>query len=129
VADFFSAAIFSAFTDKVELNCHFPAPASIDSSPLSTSETSAYIYQTTRRNIPEYSHLHIRRRENLKSHPVTTRIQFLLGPTSFRARCIFRIFRIVITCLKNLFQTYSFIQKAVSFRLDRILVLHVVNTL
>jgi hypothetical protein len=34
----------------------------------STSETSVNFYQTTRRNNPEDSHLHIRRRENLKSH-------------------------------------------------------------
>jgi hypothetical protein len=34
----------------------------------STSETSVNIYQTTRRNIPEDSRLHIRRRENLKAH-------------------------------------------------------------
>jgi hypothetical protein len=34
----------------------------------STSETSANFYQTTRRNIPEDSYLHTRRRENLKSH-------------------------------------------------------------
>jgi hypothetical protein len=27
-------------------------------------------YQTTRRNNPEDSHLHIRRRENLKSHKI-----------------------------------------------------------
>jgi hypothetical protein len=33
-----------------------------------TSETSVNVYQTTRRNIPEDSHLHTRRRENLKSH-------------------------------------------------------------
>jgi hypothetical protein len=36
-----------------------------------TSETSANIYHTTRRNIPEIpedSHLHTRLRENLKSH-------------------------------------------------------------
>jgi hypothetical protein len=33
-----------------------------------TSETSVNIYQTTRCNIPEDSHLHSRRRENLKSH-------------------------------------------------------------
>jgi hypothetical protein len=30
---------------------------------VSTSETSVNIYQTTRRNIPEDSHLHARRRE------------------------------------------------------------------
>jgi hypothetical protein len=35
---------------------------------VSTSETSVNLYQTTRRNNPENSHLHTRRRENLKSH-------------------------------------------------------------
>jgi hypothetical protein len=35
---------------------------------VSTSETSVNFYQTKRHNIPEDSHLHIRRRENLKSH-------------------------------------------------------------
>jgi hypothetical protein len=33
----------------------------------STSETPVNFYQTTRRNIPEDSHLHTRRRENLKN--------------------------------------------------------------
>jgi hypothetical protein len=33
-----------------------------------TSKTSVSLYQTTRRNIPDDSHLHTRRRENLKSH-------------------------------------------------------------
>jgi hypothetical protein len=33
-----------------------------------TSETSVNFYQTTRRNNSEDSHLHTRRRENLKSH-------------------------------------------------------------
>jgi hypothetical protein len=33
-----------------------------------TSETSVNFYQTTRRNNPEDSYLHTRRRENLKSH-------------------------------------------------------------
>jgi hypothetical protein len=32
-------------------------------------ETPVNFYQTTRCNIPEDSHLHTRRRENLKSHP------------------------------------------------------------
>jgi hypothetical protein len=35
---------------------------------VSTSETSVSFYQTARRNIPEDSHLHTRRRKNLKSH-------------------------------------------------------------
>jgi hypothetical protein len=30
--------------------------------------TSENLYQTTRRNNPEVSHLHTRRRQNLKSH-------------------------------------------------------------
>jgi hypothetical protein len=34
----------------------------------STSETLVNFYHTTRLNNPEDSHLHIRRRENLKSH-------------------------------------------------------------
>jgi hypothetical protein len=34
----------------------------------STSETSVDFYHTTLRNNPEVSHLHTRRRENLKSH-------------------------------------------------------------
>jgi hypothetical protein len=33
-----------------------------------TSETSVNIYWSARRNIPEDSHLHTRRRENLKYH-------------------------------------------------------------
>jgi hypothetical protein len=34
----------------------------------STSETSVNFYQTTWRNVPEDSHFHNLRRENLKSH-------------------------------------------------------------
>jgi hypothetical protein len=34
----------------------------------STSKTSVIFYKTIRRNNPEDSHLHARRRENLKSH-------------------------------------------------------------
>jgi hypothetical protein len=37
---------------------------------VSTSETSVNFYETTRRNIPEDSHLYTRRRENLKSRRV-----------------------------------------------------------
>jgi hypothetical protein len=37
---------------------------------VSTYETSVNFYQTAQRNIPEDSHLHTRRRENLKSHLV-----------------------------------------------------------
>jgi hypothetical protein len=35
-----------------------------------TSDISLNFYETTRHNIPEDSHLHTRRRENLKSHTV-----------------------------------------------------------
>jgi hypothetical protein len=35
-----------------------------------TSETSVNIYLTTRQYIPEYSKLHTRRRENMKSHNI-----------------------------------------------------------
>jgi hypothetical protein len=35
---------------------------------VSTSETSVNFYHTTRHNNPEDSHLHTRRRENLKSY-------------------------------------------------------------
>jgi hypothetical protein len=37
----------------------------------STSETSANFCQTTRRNNPKDSHLHTRRRENLKSQIIS----------------------------------------------------------
>jgi hypothetical protein len=37
---------------------------------VSTSETSVNFYKCTRRKNPEDSHLHTRRRENLKSHLV-----------------------------------------------------------
>jgi hypothetical protein len=36
----------------------------------STSETSVNFYQTIRRNIPEDSYLHTRRRENLKPYQI-----------------------------------------------------------
>jgi sorbitol-specific phosphotransferase system component IIA len=35
---------------------------------VSTTEMQINFYQTTRRNIPEDSHIHTRGRENLKSH-------------------------------------------------------------
>jgi hypothetical protein len=35
---------------------------------VNTSETSVDFYETTRHNIPEGYHLHIRRRENVKSN-------------------------------------------------------------
>jgi hypothetical protein len=38
---------------------------------LNTFEMSVNFYQTTRLKIPEDSHLHTRRRENMKYHPET----------------------------------------------------------
>jgi hypothetical protein len=35
---------------------------------VTTFETSVNFYQTTRHNVPEDSHLHIRRHENLKAY-------------------------------------------------------------
>jgi hypothetical protein len=46
---------------------------------VSTPETTINFYETTRRNIPEGCHLHIRRRENLKSdwgHFIQDRFQW-----------------------------------------------------
>jgi hypothetical protein len=37
---------------------------------VSFSETSVNLCQSTRRNIPQDSHLHTRRSDDLKSHPV-----------------------------------------------------------
>jgi hypothetical protein len=42
---------------------------------VSLSETSANFHETTRRNIPEYCQLHIRRRENLISFRFTVSLQ------------------------------------------------------
>jgi hypothetical protein len=41
----------------------------------STSETSVNLYQTTLLNNPEDSHLHVRRRENLKPKLFSTCLQ------------------------------------------------------
>jgi hypothetical protein len=39
---------------------------------VSISKTSVNLYETTRRNVPENSHLHTRHCENLKTHTVMT---------------------------------------------------------
>jgi hypothetical protein len=50
----------------------------------SISETSVSFYQTTRCNIPKDSHLHNRRRENLKSHKESSVPQhILIGKSEF----------------------------------------------
>jgi hypothetical protein len=52
---------------------HYQAnPPRPDDGAVSTSETSVNFYQTTRRNIPDDSHLHIRRCGNRNSHQVET---------------------------------------------------------
>jgi hypothetical protein len=70
------AVLRSSFTLKMAVfwvvaSCSLLA-AFIISAPMmaavSTSETSVNVYQTTRCNNTEDSHLHTRRRENLKSH-------------------------------------------------------------
>jgi hypothetical protein len=55
------------FTFLVLMNMHSIPGRAMMMEAVSTSETSVNFYQTTRRNIPEDSHLHNRRRKNLKS--------------------------------------------------------------
>jgi hypothetical protein len=43
----------------------------------STCETPVNFYQTTRNNISEDSHIHARRRENLKSHLCLSPLGFI----------------------------------------------------
>jgi hypothetical protein len=52
---------------------------------VSTSKTSVSLYQTTRRNIPEDSHLHTRRRENLKLHQLLK----LIDNLAFSLLCLY----------------------------------------
>jgi hypothetical protein len=51
---------------------------------VSAFETSVSFYETTRRNIPEDSHLHTRRRENLKS--LNVYVVFPIAPENITAR-------------------------------------------
>jgi hypothetical protein len=50
---------------------------------VSTSEMSVHIYQTTRRNVLEDSHLHTCRRENLKSYIVINIYTFFDFPVPY----------------------------------------------
>jgi hypothetical protein len=52
---------------KYENGCRLPFCAAMIQA-VSTSETLVYFHQTIQREVPKNSHLHIRRRENLKSH-------------------------------------------------------------
>jgi hypothetical protein len=54
----------------------------------STSETSVNFYQTTRPNNPEDSHLHTRRRKNLKSHKYPYSTIRILSMTLFSGTLI-----------------------------------------
>jgi hypothetical protein len=54
------------FTDVPEVLTASTIAATTEA--VTTSETLVNSYESTRLNIPEDSHLHIRRRENLKSH-------------------------------------------------------------
>jgi hypothetical protein len=49
----------------------------------STSETSVSFYQITRLNNPEDSHLHNRRRDNLKSHFTALKFRYQLKTKDF----------------------------------------------
>jgi hypothetical protein len=51
---------------------------------VSTSETVVSIYETSRRNTPEDSHFHSRRREKLKSHFLVSRLFINQTATSKR---------------------------------------------
>jgi hypothetical protein len=69
----------------------------------STSQTSVNSYQTTRRNIQEDSHLHIRRRENLKSHRIFSLfvIQLLYDTVSIAEAMDYRTRYSWLTDLRN----------------------------
>jgi hypothetical protein len=57
-------------TMRMRWVCHDSSIIALMMEAESTSETSVNLYQSTRRNNPEDSHLHIHRRENLKCHQV-----------------------------------------------------------
>jgi hypothetical protein len=61
-------AVFWDITPRSLVEVYQQAIISLMMEAASTSEKSVNFYQPTRRNIPEDSHLHTRRRENLKSH-------------------------------------------------------------
>jgi hypothetical protein len=56
------------FTDVSEVLTAAIVKSALMMEAASTSEMSVNVYQTTRRNIPDDSRLHTRRRENLTSH-------------------------------------------------------------
>jgi hypothetical protein len=58
----------SGLLHRVEVYLRLQVLAASIISTAGTSETSINLYQTTWRKNPEDSHLHTRRRENLKSH-------------------------------------------------------------
>jgi hypothetical protein len=68
------------FTDVSEIRA---AIIALMMEAASSSETSVNFYQTTRGNNLEDSHLHTRRRKNLKSHPLQV------------------LFRVMLTCVQK----------------------------
>jgi hypothetical protein len=54
----------------VEIDWRFRDAYRLHRQGVNTSETSVGLCETTRRNIPEDGHIHIRHRENLQSHIV-----------------------------------------------------------
>jgi hypothetical protein len=62
---------------------------------VSTSKTSINVYQTTRCNIPEDSHPHTRRCENLKSHQGASNVYFLYCSVICHTLAIFLLSQLV----------------------------------
>jgi hypothetical protein len=99
VLEMLAASIFRAMSKprtkkwfKIYLKCFLALGLLIDLmiKAARTSETSVNVYQTTRRNIPEDSKLHTRRREKLKSDIFKDRLFNMLSfPT--RIKKYFRI--------------------------------------
>jgi hypothetical protein len=63
----------------VEVHQRFRGLVALMMAAASTSEMSVNFYQTTRRNNPEDSNLHIRRRENMKFH-VSSKCSYAFFP-------------------------------------------------
>jgi hypothetical protein len=65
-----------------------------------TSDTSVNFYQTTRRNNPEDSHFHTRRRENLKSQEAentsTSQLHYVESPKLLRQGSVLIIKLVVL---------------------------------
>jgi hypothetical protein len=78
----------------------------------STSETSVNFYQTTRHKNPEDSHLHTRRRENLKYHKQKRRFRYMWPSSCIRTKLFVLLDTKVYTCF--IFFFYRFILDAIN---------------